>query len=138
MIEIRFSKIEDISQLIELLKKSDLYLDSYDSPDCLKDKIGIQPDSVFVAVAEQRIIGMAITIWDPWGSSIYHWCVDPEYRGQGVGKRILEEAERYLKEKGARSISAYVYPDNEQSLSLFRQSGYGEFDLAVPLSKLLT
>lgn len=138
MIKIRFGKVGDIPQLIELLKKSDLYLDSYDSPDCLEGKISIQPDSVFVAVDEQQIVGMAITIWDPWGSSIYHWCVDSKYRGQGIGQRILEEAEKYLKAKGARSISAYVYPDNERSLSLFRQSGYGEFNLAVPLSKLLT
>jgi len=48
--------------------------------------------------------------------------------GQGLGKRLLEAAEREAAQHGARRLRLEVRPDNKGALALYESAGYRRFD----------
>jgi len=54
-------------------------------------------------------------------SAIY---VHREYRGKGVGSKLLEEAMKYLQSRGVEIVLAEVRADNEASMKLFTKYGF--------------
>jgi [ribosomal protein S18]-alanine N-acetyltransferase len=50
--------------------------------------------------------------------------VAPPYRRKGVGKQLLKEMEKILKEKGINECHLEVREDNHAALKLYQDSGY--------------
>jgi ribosomal protein S18 acetylase RimI-like enzyme len=50
--------------------------------------------------------------------------VDPDCRGQGVGKEVLMAGLSYLKRRGAGSIDLTVDDKNKGALALYRSGGF--------------
>lgn len=50
--------------------------------------------------------------------------VHPVYRGRGLQKRLMQEAEKYASEIGGRILLTTVHPDNCYSLNNILQQGY--------------
>ena len=63
-----------------------------------------------VSVAERngKIVGSVFGGWDGWRGHIYRLVVDPAERRGGLGRRLVEEAERALVARGARRLSITV------------------------------
>lgn len=51
-------------------------------------------------------------------------CVDPAFRGQGIGTALIQFAEQYAKEQGYQRISLAVEQTNEQAQQLYTRLGY--------------
>ncbi len=62
--------------------------------------------------------------------------VNEEYRGQKVGKRLLEKMEIYLKSKGCDLVRLAVFAPNTLARNFYKHTGYHE--RIVYLSKDLT
>jgi ribosomal protein S18 acetylase RimI-like enzyme len=60
---------------------------------------------------------------------LYSIAVDPECRGQGVGRRLVEEVERVSIEHDCVLMRLEVRRDNTASLNLFASMGYRQFGL---------
>lgn len=52
--------------------------------------------------------------------------VDKEYRGQGVGKLLLDELEKLAKEQGLDYLALDVIEENERAKKLYEIEGYKE------------
>ena len=65
-------------------------------------------DHLLVAVRQDSVVGSVIGAWDGWRGNIYRLAVAPEARRAGLARQLVEEAERVLRAKGARRISALV------------------------------
>jgi mycothiol synthase len=63
---------------------------------------------------------------------------EPEYRGRGLGKRVLFAAIAYLKDKGARSVGLTVDAENRVALELYRSTGFRECGSTLWYEKLLS
>jgi len=50
--------------------------------------------------------------------------LEPEYRGKGLGRRVMEELEVRVKELGARSIGLFVFGDNSAARTLYEKCGF--------------
>ena len=137
MVEIRCCQLEEVPRLIELLKEADMRWEECDTEVILQNKIWSEFDSILVAVDGDRLVGVVITICDPWISFVFHLCVHPEYQRQGIATQLCEEAERRLKENGAKIVVGYVYPKNKQSRELLKKAGYQEDKPALPVYKVL-
>lgn len=61
--------------------------------------------------------------------------VDEAFRGQGVGKALLNHAERYARENDASELMIGVLASNTQARSLYSAMGFEEF--AIKLEKKL-
>ncbi len=61
-----------------------------------------------VAERNGKIVGSVVGGWDGWRGHIYRLVVDPAERRGGLGRRLVEEAERALVALGARRLSITV------------------------------
>jgi ribosomal protein S18 acetylase RimI-like enzyme len=52
--------------------------------------------------------------------------VAPSARGQGLGRRLLNRAERRAAELGAESLTLHVFVKNERARSLYQSNGFDE------------
>jgi GNAT superfamily N-acetyltransferase len=97
--------------------------------------------TTLVAELDGRVIGMiALRLEGPMAYSEYQMvsefdhrvltidaiAVRPENRRTGTGRRLLEAAEDWGRQQGARYSASIEWARNEQSLPFFRDSGYRE------------
>jgi phosphinothricin acetyltransferase len=65
--------------------------------------------------------------------SIY---IAPEYRRQGLGKRLLKESLDMTPELGIRSVVAYIFSHNEGSIRLFRSFGFETWGVLPDIAEM--
>jgi ribosomal protein S18 acetylase RimI-like enzyme len=75
----------------------------------------------------QRLIGVVVTTHDGRKGWINRLAVHPEYRRQGIGRRLIQEAEQVLHSQGMHIIAALIEHENAASLALFQQVGYADY-----------
>ena len=81
-------------------------------------------EAILFAEAENNIIGCVLLNDYKWEAMIYHLAVLPEYQSQGIGSKIMEEAERILKDKGQEYITLLVSVKDEKLNSYYEKRGY--------------
>src|SRR5206468_8839293 len=74
----------------------------------LEQLIAHQHDGLLVAVDDDVIVGSVIGGWDGWRGNIYRLAVAPEARRRGLARRLVDDAVRVLRARGARRFSALV------------------------------
>lgn len=55
---------------------------------------------------------------------LYSFCVHPEARGSGLGRRLLESLEARAREREAEVLGLEVRVDNDVALGLYRRMGF--------------
>lgn len=55
---------------------------------------------------------------------LYSFCVHPEARGGGIGRRLLEALEAAARERGSERLDLEVRVDNRIALGLYRRMGF--------------
>ena len=87
-------------------------------------------DRAYVAEADGKVIGY-ITIEEHHEDKVYFYlddfCVDGNYRGQGIGKELLNIAEKYAGERNVPAICLHVEESNENALKLYEKLDYKKF-----------
>ncbi len=88
---------------------------------------------VLVATEESKVVGFIVVTVNTFQnlyqtrkligeiSAIY---VRRDYRGKGIGSKLLEEAMKYLQSKGVEIVLAEVRADNKASMKLFTKYGF--------------
>lgn len=84
----------------------------------------------FSAMEEKQVIGF-FTMRNPGNTMdelrIGFVIIDPDYRGKGYGKRMLNLAVRYAKEiYGAHKVSLAVFDHNQAAYRCYRAAGFRE------------
>lgn len=82
------------------------------------------PDTCFVAVDEDRIVGVIIAGNDGRRGYIYHTAVNPEYRKQGIGAALVENAMDALKNCGINKVALVVFDRNESGNVFWEKQGF--------------
>jgi ribosomal protein S18 acetylase RimI-like enzyme len=82
------------------------------------------PGSLLVAESSGRIVGTVIAAWDGWRGAIYRMVVAPECRREGLGRRLLGEAEERLRGVGARRLHAIVVGTDAVALGFWDSSDW--------------
>ena len=65
------------------------------------------------------------------------WYVDPEWRGQGIGRKLLAAAEDWARSHGCREMASDTWIDNEVSQRVHEAAGYEVVDRCVHYRKTL-
>jgi ribosomal protein S18 acetylase RimI-like enzyme len=71
-----------------------------------------------------RLIGVVIATFANRRGWIDRLAVHPDYRGRGLGGRLIGEAEAFLESQGTLVIAALIEQDNAASVSAFSKAGY--------------
>jgi aminoglycoside 6'-N-acetyltransferase I len=63
------------------------------------------------------------------------WYVDPDFRGQGVGRALVGAVEAWARERGLQELASDALLDNEVSQKAHERLGFVEVERAVRYRK---
>lgn len=71
---------------------------------------------------------------DGWIGLIF---VEPEHRGGGIGRSLIDAMKEYFKNKGCDTIRLLVLSGNAHAIDIYRQYGFEphEFEMAMKIKK---
>ena len=74
--------------------------------------------------AQQTIVGSVMVGHDGHRGWIYYIASDPQHRNQGIGRLMVEAAERWLKDKGVVKVMLLVRETNTQVVDFYKHLGF--------------
>jgi ribosomal protein S18 acetylase RimI-like enzyme len=81
---------------------------------------------IFIAEFEGNIVGKTHLQITGAEGSIFGLGILPEFRGLGLGRKLLTESIRQLYEMNASSIMLQVESENANALNLYKSCGFEE------------
>jgi ribosomal protein S18 acetylase RimI-like enzyme len=104
---------------------------SYDR-DSVKRFLERNPGTSFIAGDGERLAGAVLAGNDGRRGYIHHLGVLEEYRGRGVGRRLMFAAEAALGRLGISKVHLFDFENNTSAKAFYRKLGYAERnDMAV-------
>jgi ribosomal protein S18 acetylase RimI-like enzyme len=82
------------------------------------------PAALLVAERDGEIVGALIAAWDGWRGNMYRLAVRADRRRSGIGTALTRAGEGYLRDRGARRVTALVAFDDEVAGSFWDAAGY--------------
>lgn len=102
----------------------------------IQRKLKAQPDWFLVGLIDARLIASVMVGYDGHRGWINYLAIDTEYRRQGLGNRLMVEAERRLLAVGCPKINLQIRLDNVEAIEFYRSIGFVP-DKAVSYGKRL-
>lgn len=135
--QIRSLAIDDYEQMVQLWRKARLHFRSKgrDSRNAIEAQMKSGVVFFIGAFIDSSLVGIVIASCDGRKGWINRLAVDPSFRQQGIAKALIVEAEKVLRRHGMRVFSALIKDSNEVSKTLYRKSGYTEFEDILYFSK---
>lgn len=119
---------EDHADVRLNLEQAGIFDEKWDSEKSLQKAIELDPETILVAVSDDKVVGSVyINNWWGVGGWVYHLAVREGYREQGVGTRLMEEAERKLNAKGVTEVALFVEEGNTYAKDFYERRDYEEF-----------
>ena len=84
------------------------------------------PTTSVVAEKDGRIVGSILCGHDGRRGSLYHVCVDEDYRRHGIGKRMVVFAMKALKEEKINKVSLIAFTENDIGNAFWNTIGWTE------------
>jgi len=128
----------DIPAVIALWQEVGDYHEEMDGPSILRRKAERDAGLFLVAEDRGRIIGTVMGGFDGRMGTVGRLAVAKDRRRQGVARRLMEELEDRLGEKGAAAVSLLVERENDAAIPLYLDMGYAAFEDVLYMRKLLT
>lgn len=82
------------------------------------------PNTCFVARSGDRIVGVILCGHDGRRGYIYHAAVCPDYRRQGIGRRLVENALAALKREGINKAALIAFKTNAAGNAFWQSIGF--------------
>ena len=135
-LQIRPFQLADEAQLIELWTRCDLVRPWNDPRKDIRRKLQAQPELFLVGVLDGVIVASVMAGYEGHRGWINYLAVAPEQQGRGLGRAIMDAAERLLHERGCPKINLQVRSTNTAVLDFYGRLGYARDDV-VSLGKRL-
>ena len=102
----------------------------------LARKRKVRPDLFLVGVVEGAVVATVMVGYDGHRGWVYYLGVDPAHQRGGLGRALMDEAERLLRAEGCPKINLQVRTSNLGAVEFYRKVGYA-LDEVVSLGKRL-
>lgn len=137
-ITIRSCNIEAYEDVLALWQQCEgIGLSGADSRENVHRFLEQNPGLSFVASAEGRIIGTVLAGHDRRRGYIYHLAVHPDWRRQGLGRRLVDRCLQALREAGIQKGHLFVFKNNEAGIGFWKSVGWERRSDLVVMSKPL-
>lgn len=84
------------------------------------------PDTCFVAIENNEIVGVIMAGNDGRRGFIYHTAVSPNFRHQGIGSKLVDTAMDALKANGINKVALVVFDRNKDANLFWENMGFTE------------
>ncbi|WP_100065892.1 GNAT family N-acetyltransferase [Miniphocaeibacter massiliensis] len=95
-----------------------------DSREGISKFIKRNPNTCFVAVENDNIIGVIICGHDGRRGYIYHTAVIPVKRKQGIGRALLEASMKGLEKEGISKVALVIFSKNDLGNKFWEKCGF--------------
>jgi ribosomal protein S18 acetylase RimI-like enzyme len=102
----------------------------------IRRKLRVRPDLFLVGVIDGAIVGTVMAGYDGHRGWVNYLGVDPAHQRHGLGRALMDEAERLLRAAGCPKINLQVRTANAAAIEFYRRIGYAVDDV-VSLGKRL-
>jgi ribosomal protein S18 acetylase RimI-like enzyme len=125
LITVRRAKRRDVADVLALWgeARSEHAL-TEDRAEDLGRLVEDSPAALFVAERDGEIGGTLIAAWDGWRGNLYRLAVTERHRRAGIGLALTRAGEEYLRESGARRVTALVAFEDEAAAAFWDSAGY--------------
>ncbi len=96
------------------------------------------PDTCFVAVEGDKVVGVVMAGHDGRRGHLYHVAVHPQYRKQGIARRLVDAALQALKHCGIHKVAFVVFAQNEDGNAFWEKLGFTARDDLVYRNKVIS
>ena len=126
----------DEAAVVDLWRRCGLLRPWNDPKRDIARKLTTQRELFLVGEEDGRIVAAAMAGYDGHRGWVNYLAVDPERRGQGLGRRMMETIERELAARGCPKLNLQVRRTNLDVIAFYEALGYVEDDV-VSLGKRL-
>ena len=134
--QIRSFQPDDEAAVIALWERCGLLRPWNDPRKDIQRKLVVRPDLFLVEVLENEVVATAMAGDEGHRGWINYLAVDPTHRRSGLGRAIMDEAERLLRASGCPKINLQVRSTNTEVIDFYRSLGFTVEDV-VNLGKRL-
>ena len=127
--EIRSFRPEDEQAVVSLLERSGLLRPWNDPHRDISRKLQVRGDLLLVGVADGKIVATVMAGYEGHRGWINYLAVAPESQRAGLGRKIMDEAERRLRASGCPKINLQVRNGNTNAIEFYRAIGYTQDDV---------
>ena len=125
MITYRLMTIDDYRQAYDLwIECGNGLNDKDDSREGIDKYLKRNPNTSFVAVCEQKVVGVILCGHDGRRGIIQHACVSPDHRREGIGQKLVDLALEALKEEGITKVLLVAFKKNEGGNAFWESQGF--------------
>ena len=90
-------------------------------------------DRLWVAELDGRLVGSIAIIGREDGAAQLRWfLVDPEARGRGLGRRLIDESLAFCRAAGYRSVYLWTVSGLDAAARLYREAGFRKTETKAP------
>jgi len=126
----------DAEAVVALWERCELTRPWNDPHKDIQRKLTVRADLFLVGEVEGAIIGTVMAGYEGHRGWINYLGVDPAFRRRGLGRVLMQEAERHLREAGCPKINLQVRSANTDAIKFYRSIGFAVDDV-VSLGKRL-
>ena len=99
-------------------------LSSADSRESIAAYLERNPGMSLLARAENRLVGAALCGHDGRRGSIWHLAVHPQFRRQGIGRRLVDQCLGKLRRAGIEKCVVVVFNSNQSGIAFWQRIGW--------------
>ncbi len=126
----------DEAAVVDLWRRCGLLRPWNDPKKDIARKLTTQRELFIVGEEDGRIVAAAMAGYDGHRGWVNYLAVDPERRGEGLGRRVMETIERELAARGCPKLNLQVRRTNVDVIAFYEALGYVVDDV-VSLGKRL-
>lgn len=137
MIKIRVMNINDYDGVYDLwINTPGMGLNlTDDSREGIDKYLKRNPTSSFVAEDDGKVVGVIMSGHDGRRGYIHHTAVLPDYRNQGIARKLVESAMDALDKEGINKVGLVAFARNEIGNGFWENIGFAERDDLVYRNK---
>lgn len=125
MVKIREMDIADYDDVIALWGQTEgMSIRDADSREMIGSYLKRNPDLSFVAESANEIVGAVLVGTDGRRGYLQHLAVSPSFRGQKLGRELVNQAITSLAKIGIPKTHLFVYNDNINAQQFYERLGW--------------
>jgi len=118
--------VDDQSAVVSLWGTCDLIVSHNPPEGDFRRAIESENATILVARAAEVIIGTVMVGDDGHRAWIYYLATDPVHQRTGLGRALVDAAETWAAQRGARKIQLMIRPSNHDVQNFYTATGYNE------------
>lgn len=135
---VRPYRSEDLEQVLALWRACDLVVPWNDPENDIETKQSFQPDLFFVGLSDGKICATVMAGFEGHRGWINYLAVSPGMRFRGIGRRMMEEAEKRLNALGCPKINLQIRSSNTDVIAFYKRIGFSVDDVLSMGKRLKT